>query len=66
VAQVDFNIRNLKAAPAAQLLIFSDFSLWLPGKCFSFFHLKSTLHGAKSTTVVASKVRFTRQFKVDF
>jgi hypothetical protein len=37
VAQADFG-RNLKPAPAAKLLVFSDFySLWLSGKCFSFF-----------------------------
>jgi hypothetical protein len=37
VAQADFD-RNLKPAPAANLFIFSDFhSLWLSGKCFSFF-----------------------------
>jgi hypothetical protein len=36
VAQADFG-RNLKPALAAQLLVFSDFSLWLFGKFFLFF-----------------------------
>jgi hypothetical protein len=36
VAQADFG-RNLKPALAAKLLVFSDFLLWLSGKCFSFF-----------------------------
>jgi hypothetical protein len=36
VAQADFG-RNLKPAPAAKLLVFSDFLLLLFGKYFSFF-----------------------------
>jgi hypothetical protein len=36
-----------------------------PESAFRFFHLKSTPRGSKSTTVVACKVRFTRQSKVD-
>jgi hypothetical protein len=60
VAQADFG-RNLKPALAAKLFVFSVFhSLWLSGKFFLFFASKSTLCGAKSTIVVASKVRFTR------
>jgi hypothetical protein len=36
VAQADFG-RNLKPAPAAKLLVFSDFLLLLSERCFSFF-----------------------------
>jgi hypothetical protein len=37
VTQADFG-RNLEPAPAAKLLVFSDFVLLLlSGKCFSFF-----------------------------
>jgi hypothetical protein len=37
VTQVDFNCRNLKPAPAAQLLVFSDFLFEFAFlKCFSF------------------------------
>jgi hypothetical protein len=67
VAQVDFNGRNLKPAPAAKLLVFPDFSFdFAFQKCFSFFYLKSMLRGTNSTTIVASKVRSTQQFKVNF
>jgi hypothetical protein len=38
VAQVDFNSRNLKPAPAAKLFVFSDFSFALDfRKVFFFF-----------------------------
>jgi hypothetical protein len=67
VAQADFG-RNLKPAPAAKLLVFSDFLFALAfwKVLFRFLNLKSTPRGAKSITVVASKVRFTRHPKVDF
>jgi hypothetical protein len=67
VAQADFG-RKLKPAPAAKLFVFSYFSFALASRkvLFVFCISKSTLCGAKSTTVVASKVRFTRQSKVDF
>jgi hypothetical protein len=67
VAQADFG-RNLKPAPAAKLFVFSDFSFALAFRkvLFVFLHLKSTPRGTKSTAAVASKVRFTRQSKVDF
>jgi hypothetical protein len=54
VAQADFG-RNLKPAPAAKLLVFSDFSFALAFRkvLFHFLHLKSTLRGTKSTIVVA-------------
>jgi hypothetical protein len=65
VAQADFG-RNLKPAPAAKLLVFSDFLLLLSERCFSFFASEVHPRGTKSTTAVASKVRFTRQSKVDF
>jgi hypothetical protein len=56
VAQVYFNSRNLKSAPAAQLLFFSDFfTLAFQKVLFGFLHLKSTPRGTKSTTVVASQ-----------
>jgi hypothetical protein len=42
------------------------FLLLLPECAFRFLHLKSTPRGTKLTTAVASKVRFTRQSKVDF
>jgi hypothetical protein len=47
VAQVDLG-RNLKPAPVAKLLVFSDFSLWLSGKCFSFFCILSPPRVAQS------------------
>jgi hypothetical protein len=52
VAQADSG-RNLKPAPAAKLLVFSDFSFALAFRkvLFVFFHIK---------------VRSTRQTKVDF
>jgi hypothetical protein len=66
VAQADFG-RNLKPAPAAKLLVFSDFFAFAFRKVLFVFCTLSPLPcGAKSTTVVASKVRFTRQSKVDF
>jgi hypothetical protein len=67
VAQADFG-RNLKPAPAAKLSVFSDFLFTLAFRkvLFVFCISKSTPCGAKSTTVVASKVCFTRQSKVDF
>jgi hypothetical protein len=67
VAQADFG-RNLKPAPAAKLFVSSDFFIrfGFPESVFRFLHLKSTPCGAKSTIVVASKVRFTWQSKVDF
>jgi hypothetical protein len=45
-------------------LIFIRFGF--PENAFRFLYLKSTLRGTKLTTTVASKVRFTRQSKVDF
>jgi hypothetical protein len=55
VAQADFG-RNLKPAPAAKLLVSSDFFLFgFPKNAFRFLHLKSTPRGTKSTTVVASQ-----------
>jgi hypothetical protein len=59
VAQADFG-RNLMPAPAAKLLVFSDFSFALafPESAFRFLHLKSTLRGTKSTIVVASQSPF--------
>jgi hypothetical protein len=66
VAQADFG-RNLKPAPAAKILVFADFFAFAFRKVFFvFLHPKSTPCGAKSTTVVASKVRYARQSKVDF
>jgi hypothetical protein len=66
VAQADFG-RNLKPALAGKLLVLSDFFAFaFPESAFGFLHLKSTPCGTKSTTAVASKVRFTRQSKVDF
>jgi hypothetical protein len=66
VAQADFS-RNLKPAPAAKLFVFSDFLFALAFRKVLFvFHLKSTPRGTKSTIVVACKVRFTWQSKVDF
>jgi hypothetical protein len=56
VAQADFG-RNLEPAPAAKLLVFSDFFIrfgFLESN-FRFFHLKSTTRGTKSTIVVASQ-----------
>jgi hypothetical protein len=60
--------RNLKPTPVAKLFVFSDFSFVLAFRkvLFIFLHLKSTSCGTKSTTAVASKVRLTRQSKVDF
>jgi hypothetical protein len=53
VAQADFG-RNLKPAPVAKLLVFSDFfALAFWKVLFVFLHLKSTLRGTKSTIVVA-------------
>jgi hypothetical protein len=37
-----------------------------PESAFRFLHLKSAQRGTKSTTAVASKVRFTWQSKVDY
>jgi hypothetical protein len=53
VAQADFG-RNLKPALAAKLLILFAFSFALAFQkvLFIFLHLKSTLRGTKSTTVV--------------
>jgi hypothetical protein len=66
VAQADFG-RNLKPAPVAKLLVFFDFFAFAFQKVlFVFLHLKSTPRGTKAATAVASKVRFTRQSKVDF
>jgi hypothetical protein len=66
MAQADFG-RNLKPALAAKLFVFSNFSFALAFRKVLFdFHLKSTLYGAKSTTVVASKVHYRRQSKVYF
>jgi hypothetical protein len=67
VAQADFG-RNLKPAPAAKLLVFSDFFFAFAFRkvLLIFLHLKSTPRGTKLTTAVASKVRFMQQSKVDF
>jgi hypothetical protein len=67
VAQADFG-RNFQPAAAAKLFVFSDFFIryGFPESAFHFFHLKSTPRGTKLTTVVACKVRFTWQSKVDF
>jgi hypothetical protein len=57
VAQADFG-RNLKPAPAAKLLVFSDFLFALAFRkvLFVFCILKSALRGKlKSTIVVASQ-----------
>jgi hypothetical protein len=55
VAQADFG-RNLKPAPAAKLVVFSDFfALAFRKVFFVFLHLKSTPRGTKSTIVVASQ-----------
>jgi hypothetical protein len=56
VAQADFG-RNLKPAPTAKLLVFSDFSFALAFQkvLFVFCILKSTPCGIKSTIVVASQ-----------
>jgi hypothetical protein len=55
VAQA-YSCRNLKSAPAAKLLVFSDFLLSLAFRkvLFVFLHLKSTLRGTKPAIVVAS------------
>jgi hypothetical protein len=48
--------RNQKPAPAAKLLVFSDFFRFgFPESAFRFLHLKSTPRGTKSTIVVASQ-----------
>jgi hypothetical protein len=53
VARADSG-RNLKPAPAAKLLVFSDFSRFgFPESAFHFLHLKSTPRGTKSTSSVA-------------
>jgi hypothetical protein len=66
VAQADFG-RNLKLAPAAKLFVFSDFSFALAFQNVLFvFCILSPPRVAKSTTIVASKVCFTRQSNVDF
>jgi hypothetical protein len=54
VAQADFG-RNLKPAPAAKPLVFSNFLFALAFRkvLFIFFHLKSTPRGTKSAIVVA-------------
>jgi hypothetical protein len=64
MAQTDFG-HNLKLAPAAKLFVFTDFLFALAFRKV-LFHLKSTPRGTKSTTVVACKVCFTWQSKVDF
>jgi hypothetical protein len=46
VAQVDFNGRNLKPAPAAKLLISSDFFALAFRKVLSFFCILSPLRAA--------------------
>jgi hypothetical protein len=60
--------RNLKPAPAAKLLIFSDFLFALAFRkvLFRFLHLKSTPRGTKSTIVVASQSPLCAATKVDF
>jgi hypothetical protein len=67
VAQVNFNSCNLKPAPAAKLLVFSDFFIrfGFPESVFRFLRLKSTPRGTKSTLVFKSrlKVRSVRQLK---
>jgi hypothetical protein len=56
VAQDEFG-RNLKPAPAAKLLVFSFFFIRFGflESAFRFLHLKSTPHGTKSTSLVASQ-----------
>jgi hypothetical protein len=67
VAQADSD-RNLKSAPAAKLLVFSDFLFALAFRkvLFRFLHLKSTPRGTKLTIVVAYQVRSAWHLKVDF
>jgi hypothetical protein len=67
VAQADFG-RNLKPAPAAKLLVFSDFLLALAFRkvLFRFLHVKSTPCGTKSTSSVAFQGPVHAATKVDF
>jgi hypothetical protein len=55
VAQVDFNGRNLKPAPTAKLLVFSDFFTLAFRKVLFIFCFLSPPRVAQSRLVVASQ-----------